>query len=176
MQSARPDSAISKSCKATIEQGGLVLVDFWAQWCGPCRSLEPVLAELAVGRPDLTVLKVDIERNSVVADEFAVRSVPTLLLFAGGDSRGPAYRQGLVRGDRPDGRPDNSIAASRTKRWRNTGRYRVILIEPTAASSPRVQSLPRALAAARSRPGALRNRFPLGEVIRLGSCATSRLI
>jgi len=76
--------ADSESCKATIEQGGLVLVDFWARWCGPCRSLEPVLAELAVGRPDLTVLKVDIERNSAIADEFAVRSVPTLLLFAGG--------------------------------------------------------------------------------------------
>ena len=76
--------ADSESSKSAIEQGGLVLVDFWAQWCGPCRSLEPVLAELAGGRPDLTILKVDIERNGAMADTFAVRSVPMLLLFAGG--------------------------------------------------------------------------------------------
>lgn len=76
--------ADTESCKAAIERERLVLVDFWAQWCGPCRSLEPVLADLAGGRPELTILKVDIERGPAIADELAVRSVPTLLLFKGG--------------------------------------------------------------------------------------------
>jgi len=83
-ETANLRDADSESCEAAIEQGGLVLVDFWARWCGPCRSLEPVLAELASGRPDLTILKVDIERNGAMADKLAVRSVPMLLLFAGG--------------------------------------------------------------------------------------------
>jgi thioredoxin len=69
---------------ATVEQGGMVLVDFWAEWCGPCRSLEPVIADIATRRPDLTVLKVDIEQNGALADDFAIKSVPTFLLFKDG--------------------------------------------------------------------------------------------
>ena len=76
--------ADSQTCKAEIGQGGLVLVDFWAEWCGPCRSLKPVLADLAGRHSALTVLKVDIEQNGAFADEFNVRSVPTLLLFKDG--------------------------------------------------------------------------------------------
>jgi len=76
--------ADATACRKTIEQGGMVLLDFWAEWCGPCRSLNPVLADLAGRWPELTVLKVDIERNAEFADEFGIQSVPTLLLFKGG--------------------------------------------------------------------------------------------
>ncbi len=66
----------------------IVLIDFWAQWCGPCRSLAPVVDELAARHPALTVVKVDVEANGNLADEFDVRSVPSLLLFKAGQCVG----------------------------------------------------------------------------------------
>ena len=62
-----------------------VLVDFWAQWCGPCKMIAPALDELAVtyaGRAK--VVKVDIDQNRAVAMKYHVRSIPMLLLFKGG--------------------------------------------------------------------------------------------
>lgn len=76
--------ADTEAVRASIERGDFVLVDFWAEGCGPCRSLKPVLADLAGRQPALTILEVDIERNGALADEFAVQSVPTFLLFKGG--------------------------------------------------------------------------------------------
>jgi len=76
--------ADAAACRDTIEQGGMVLLDFWAKWCGPCRSLHPVLADLAGRRPELVVLKVDVEQNGEFADELGVQGVPTLLLFKDG--------------------------------------------------------------------------------------------
>ena len=67
-----------------LENSGTVLVDFWANWCGPCRMLGPVLEQLAADRPDVTVAKVDVDENPGLAQRFGVSSIPTLVVIRDG--------------------------------------------------------------------------------------------
>ena len=62
-----------------------VLVDFWAEWCGPCKMIAPVLDELAPAyQGKLQIVKINVDDNQLVAGQFGVRSIPTLLLFKNG--------------------------------------------------------------------------------------------
>ncbi len=67
------------------QQPGLVLVDFWAEWCGPCRIIAPVLDQIAVEYAGkLRITKLDVDANQQTPMRFNVRSIPTLLFFKGG--------------------------------------------------------------------------------------------
>lgn len=75
----------NKSDFVDATASGTVLVDFYANWCGPCKMLAPVLEQFANDMPDVQVVKVDVDVVSDVAKEFGVVSIPTLILCREGE-------------------------------------------------------------------------------------------
>ena len=61
-----------------------VLVDFWASWCGPCRMVSPIVDEIAQERPDVKVVKVNVDQEQELALQFGVMSIPTLVVMKNG--------------------------------------------------------------------------------------------
>ena len=77
-----------------LDYSGTVLIDFWADWCGPCRMLSPVIDEVAAENPAIKVGKVNVDAEQELAAQFGIMSIPTLLVFKNGQKSGESV--GLI--------------------------------------------------------------------------------
>jgi thioredoxin 1 len=83
----------------TVSKPGIVLVDFWAEWCGPCRMFAPVFEKVSGERPDITFAKVDTEAEQALAGAMQITSIPTLM----------AFRDGILVFAQPGALPEPSL-------------------------------------------------------------------
>lgn len=72
----------------TATKKGVLLVDFWAAWCGPCKIIAPTLNEIADTQTDFRVAKVNVDHNQQLAQRYNVRNIPTMLIFRDGKEAG----------------------------------------------------------------------------------------
>ena len=77
-----------------LDYSGTVLIDFWADWCGPCRMLSPIVDEVAAENPAIKVGKVNVDAEQELAAQFGIMSIPTLLVFKNGQKSGESV--GLI--------------------------------------------------------------------------------
>ena len=71
-----------------------IVLDFYAEWCGPCKMIAPFIEEIALENPDITVAKVDVDKSADLAIEFGIQSIPTIVIFKDGkiSSKAIGYR------------------------------------------------------------------------------------
>jgi thioredoxin len=74
----------AENFEATISQEGIVLIDFWADWCGPCKMFAPVYESSSEAHPAITFAKVDTEAEQTLAAQCGIQSIPTIMMFRDG--------------------------------------------------------------------------------------------
>lgn len=70
-----------------LDASGIVVVDYWAEWCGPCKQIAPALDEISDEMDGITIAKLNIDENPVSPTSYGVRGIPTLMLFKDGELR-----------------------------------------------------------------------------------------
>ena len=79
-----PVTITKENYASIVESNALVLLDFWAVWCGPCKMIAPILNEIAAEREDVVIGKVDVDAEMDLAVQFGVSSIPTLVVIKNG--------------------------------------------------------------------------------------------
>ncbi|MBL6635043.1 MAG: thioredoxin [Ilumatobacteraceae bacterium] len=72
------------SFEGTVTSEGITIVDFWAEWCGPCKMFSPIFEEVSESNPDVTFAKVDTEAEQQLAGSLGIMSIPTVMIFRDG--------------------------------------------------------------------------------------------